>query len=83
MLSQADISTVCVDEMTSLHANEKRASTKRPIPGHHGKEERQYTRHGTVCLTGNRDVVRGQFVLPSLEETRNNEDFSEHIERLL
>ena len=39
-----------VDEMTGLHANEKRSLTKRPIPGH---------------------------------ETRNNEDFSRHIERLL
>ena len=73
----------CVDEMTSLQANEKRAQTKRPIPGQCGKEECQYTRHGTVCLTGNWDVVRGQFLHPTIEETRNNEDFAEHIDRLI
>lgn len=73
----------CVDEMTSLQANEKRAQTKRPIPGQCGKEECQYTRHGTVCLTGNWDVVRGQFLHPTIEETRNNEEFAEHIDRLI
>jgi len=83
LLSQEDVSTICVDEMTSLQANEKRAPTKRPAPGQVGKEECQYTRHGTVCLTGNWDVVRGQFLLPTIEETRNNEDFAQHIERLL
>jgi transposase len=83
LLVEEDVCTVCVDEMTSLQANEKRAPTKRPIPGHCGKEECQYTRHGTVCLTGNWDVVRGQFLLPTIEETRNNEDFSQHIERLI
>jgi transposase len=83
LLAEEDICTVCVDEMTSLQANEKRAPTKRAIPGHCGKEECQYTRHGTICLTGNWDVVRGQFLLPTIEETRNNKDFSLHIKRLI
>jgi hypothetical protein len=83
LLEQKNIRTVCVDEMTSLQANEKRAPGKRPAPGQCGKEECQYTRHGTVCLTGNWDVVAGQFVMPTIEETRNNKDFAKHIERLL
>ena len=83
LLAEENILTVSVDEMTSLQANEKRAPTKRPKPGQCGKEECQYTRHGTVCLTGNWDVVNGQFILPTIEETRNNEDFSRHIERLI
>ena len=83
LLAEENVSTICVDEMTSLQANEKRAQTKRPIPGQCGKEECQYTRHGTVCLTGNWDVVRGQFLHPTIEETRNNEDFAEHIDRLI
>jgi transposase len=82
LLEQKNIRTVCVDEMTSLQANEKRAPGKRPAPGQCGKEECQYTRHGTVCLTGNWDVVAGQFIMPTIEETRNNKDFAKHIERL-
>lgn len=83
LLAEKKILTVSVDEMTSLQANEKRAPTKRPKPGRCGKEECQYTRHGTVCLTGNWDVVNGQFILPTIEKTRNNEDFSRHIKRLI
>lgn len=80
---EKNIYTICVDEMTSLQANEKRAPGKLPAPGQCGKEECQYTRHGTVCLTGNWDVVAGQFILPTIEETRNNKDFAKHINRLI
>ncbi|MEM9827295.1 MAG: transposase, partial [Planctomycetota bacterium] len=83
LLANDNIRTVCIDEMTSLQANEKRAPTLRPVPGHCGKEECQYTRHGTVCLTGNWDVVEGKFLLPTIEETRNNDDFALHVERLI
>ena len=75
--------TVCVDEMTSLQANERRAETKRSRPGKIAKEEFQYTRHGTVCVTGNWHVVEGQLLCPTIEETRNNEDFAKHIERTI
>ncbi len=83
LLFEQNIRTVCIDEMTSLQANEKRAPGKRPAPGQCGKEECQYTRHGTVCLTGNWDVVEGRFLLPTIEETRNNKDFARHVERLI
>lgn len=83
LFTEQRVHTICVDEMTSLQANEKRAPGKRPAPGQCGKEECQYTRHGTVCLTGNWDVVAGRFVNPTIEETRNNEDFAKHIDRLI
>jgi len=75
--------TVCVDEMTSLQANERRAPTKLPRPGQIAKEEFQYTRHGTVCVTGNWHVVRGQLFAPTIAETRDNQDFARHIERTI
>ena len=75
--------TVCVDEMTSLQANERRAETKLPKPGQTAKEEFQYTRHGTVCVTGNWHVVRGQMLAPTISETRDNEDFAKHIEQTI
>ncbi len=71
--------TVCVDEMTSLQANERRAETKLPGPGQIGKIECQYTRHGTLSLTGSWDVVTGQMINTTIDETRNAEDFALHI----
>ncbi len=76
---QADTHTVCVDEMTSLQANERRAATKLPRPGQAAKEEFQYTRHGTICLTGNWHVVEGRLLAPTICETRDNDDFAQHI----
>ena len=69
--------------MTSLQANERRAETKLPKPGQTAKEEFQYTRHGTVCVTGNWHVVRGQLIAPTISETRDNHDFARHIERTI
>jgi len=80
---QFNTHTVCVDEMTSLQANERRAETKLPKPGQTAKEEFQYTRHGTVCVTGNWHVVRGQMLAPTISETRDNEDFAKHIEQTI
>lgn len=70
---------VCVDEMTSLQANERRAPGKRPRPGQSGKLECQYTRHGTLSLTGSWDVVAGQLIESAIAKTRNAEDFAAHI----
>lgn len=71
--------TICVDEMTSLQANERRAPTKLPTPGQVGKAECQYTRHGTLSLTGSWDVVAGQMTTTAIAKTRNAEDFAAHI----
>lgn len=76
---QCNTHTVCVDEMTSLQANQRRAKTKPPLPGQIAKEEFQYTRHGTICVTGNWNVVAGQMIATTIAETRNNEDFAKHI----
>jgi transposase len=81
LYSQYNTHTVCVDEMTSLQALERDAPTKPPKPGQTAKEEFNYTRHGTVCLTGNWHVVRGQLIAPTITETRDNEDFARHIQQ--
>lgn len=80
---QAGVHTVCVDEATGLQANEKRAKTLPPQPDQAGKEETQYTRHGTVCLTAAWHVVLGQVIHYTLQETRNNDDFANFIEQML
>lgn len=75
--------TVCVDEMTSLQANERRAETKRARSGQIAKSECQYTRHGTQSLTGSWHVVEGQMIQMTIDETRNGEDFANHIDRTI
>ena len=80
---QSGTHTVCVDEMTSLQANERCDKTKPPLPGQTAKEEFNYIRHGTVCLTANWDVVAGQLIAPTLSETRDNHDFAQHIEQTI
>ena len=71
--------TVCVDEMTSLQANERRAPTRLPLPGEVGKTECQYTRHGTLSLTGSWEVAMGQMICTTIDKTRTGEDFASHI----
>lgn len=75
--------TICVDEMTSLAANERRAHTKLASPGQLAKLECQYTRHGTLSLTGSWDVVVGQMIHTTIDETRNAEDFALHIHQTI
>ena len=47
---QEQVHTVSVDEATGIQANQKRAPTLPPQPGEVGKEETQYTRHGSCLL---------------------------------
>jgi transposase len=73
--------TVSVDEATSLQALERNAPDKRVQPGSVTKQEFEYTRHGTTTLTAGLDVVTGQIVSPTLEATRTEPEFVEHIAR--
>ena len=75
--------TVCVDEMTSLAANERRAGGKLALPNQVAKVECQYTRHGTLSLTGSWDVVQGRMIHTTIDETRNAADFAMHIRRTI
>lgn len=43
--------------------------------------ESWYRRHGTLCLTANLDLATGRVIAPTLERTRTNADFVEHVAR--
>lgn len=73
--------TVSIDEATSLQALERAAPDKPPQPGSVTKHEFQYRRHGTTTLTAGLDVVTGRIVSPTLEATRTEPEFTEHIAR--
>ena len=71
--------TVSVDEATSLQAIERNAPDKQVQPGSVTKKEFESTRHGTTTLTAGLDVVTGRIVSPTLEATRTEPEFVEHI----
>jgi len=73
--------TVSVDEATSLQAIERNAPDMPARPGGVAKQEFEYTRHGTTTLTVGLDVVTGRIVSPTLEATRTEPEFVEHIAR--
>jgi hypothetical protein len=73
--------TVSVDEATSLQAIERNAPDKPVQPDSVTKQEFEYTRHGTTTLTAGLDVVSGQIVSPTLEATRTELEFVDHIAR--
>ena len=75
------VHTVSVDEATSLQALERNAPDKSVQAGSVAKQEFEYTRHGTTTLTAGLDVVSGQIISPTLEATRTEPEFVDHIER--
>ena len=64
-----------------MQALERQAPTKPMKPGQVELQEAEYKRHGTLCLTANREVATGQIVSPTIEETRTEQDFAVHIDR--
>ena len=49
------------------------------LHSHPARIEFEYTRHGTLCLTGNWHVVFGHMITPTIGPTRTEEDFCVHI----
>lgn len=75
------VHTVSTDEMTGIQALERIAPTKPMRPGQTECREFEYKRHGTQCLIGNFEVVTGQVLSPTVQATRTEQDFAEHLSR--
>jgi len=73
--------TVSVDEATSLQAIERNAPDMPVQSGSVAKQEFEYTRHGTTTLTAGLEVVTGEIISPTLEATRTEPQFVDHIAR--
>ncbi len=65
--------------MTGIQAKERLFATKKAKPRKVEKIEFEYERHGTLTLIANWDIARGKVLTPSIGETRNEEDFLQHI----
>ena len=82
-LETKGIHTVCVDEKTGMQALERISETLPMKPGLVECREYEYQRHGTQCLTANFEVATGKVIAPTVEATRNEKDFSAHVERTI
>ena len=77
------IHTVCVDEKTGIQALERIAPTKPMRPGQVEKQEFEYVRHGTQTLIGNFEVATGAVIAPTVQPTRDEHDFAQHIKQTI
>ena len=64
-----------------MQALERGAETLPMKPGLPEAREADYIRHGTLCLTANFEVATGEIIAPTVEPTRNEQDFAAHIDR--
>jgi DDE superfamily endonuclease len=81
LLEHEGVHTVSTDEMTGIQALERIAPTKPMQPGRPERREFEYQRHGTQCLIGNFEVATGEVLSPTVQQTRTEQDFAEHIAR--
>jgi hypothetical protein len=79
------IHLVSTDEKTGIQALERAAPSKPMQPGVAGqagqseRQEYEYIRHGTQCLTANFEVATGKQIAPSIGATRTEPDFVAHL----
>lgn len=70
----------CVDEMTGVQALERKHPDLPMSPGKVERREFEYIRHGTLAFMFNFDIVTGKLAACTAKQTRNEQDFLEHIQ---
>lgn len=75
--------TVCIDEMTGIQAIERQEKDLPLRPGKVKRREFEYIRHGTQALIANFDIVTGQIIHPTCQDTRTEQDFAQNIRKLI
>jgi transposase len=82
-LYKQGIHLISVDEKPGIQALERKHPTHPPSSGKVALREHEYERHGTLCLTANFEVATGKVIAPTLEPTRTEEDFLNHIKQTI
>ena len=78
-LENDNIKIVSCDEKTGIQALEREIT---PMKKNHCElRDNSYERHGTQCLIANFDVSTGEVISPTIQDTRTEEDFKNHIEQ--
>jgi len=74
---------LCTDELSGVQALERKHPKLPMAPGKVERQEFEYKRHGTQCFMINFDVATGSIVEPSYGYTRTEQDFVNHIRRVV
>jgi hypothetical protein len=74
---------ISTDELTGVQALERKHPKLPMVPGKVERQEFEYIRHGTQSFIINFDVATGEVVTPSHGSTRTEEDFVNHIKRIV
>ena len=69
-----------IDEMTGVQALERKHPGLPLSPGHVERREFEYIRHGTLTFIFNFDIAMGELVTCTAGQTRNEQDFLQHIQ---
>jgi len=69
-----------VDEMTGVQALERKHPDLPMSPGKVERREFEYIRHGTLAFMFNFDIVTGKLAACTAKQTRNEQDFLNHIQ---
>lgn len=83
LLHTLGVHVVSLDEMTGIQALERLHPTLPMKPGLVERREFEYVRHGTLSLIAGLDVATGQIVSSTMAPTRNEADFTDHVQQLL
>jgi len=77
------VHVISTDEKTGIQALERDAPALPMRPGLPERQEFNYDRHGTLCLTPNLEVATGKIIVPTIGPTRTEEDFAAHIRQTI
>jgi transposase len=80
-LHEQGIHVISVDEKTGIQALERIHPTQPEKPRQVARVEFEYKRHGTQALIANFEVATGQVIFPTIQETRTEVDFLQHIKQ--
>jgi DDE superfamily endonuclease len=80
-LAKVGIKLYSTDECTGIQAKERLHPAHLMKKGKARRVEYEYIRHGTLSLTANFEIATGQIESPTINETRTEADFVEHLKR--
>lgn len=82
-LNDEGVHVVCMDEKPGIQANEPLYPTLWMKPGLVELREHSYKRHGTTCLIGSFEVATGLLIHSTIQPTRTEVDFLEHVKQTI
>ena len=82
-LSLQSVHIVSTDEMTGIQALERAYPSQEMELGKVEYQEFEYIRHGTLSLIASWGVAEGLVLNASVKETRNEDDFANHIAQVI